>query len=76
MKKRNIVLIILLVILVDQIAKFGICKLIPEGTTVGGFIALTNVSNTGAAYNFREQQYYFDNNCRCNNNLCFSKVYD
>ena len=53
MKKKNIFIIIILIVILDQIIKFSICKNIPNGSTVsfiGNIVSLTHVQNTGGAY--------------------------
>ena len=45
-------LIGLTIILFDQIIKAIIVN-IPDGTAIGSFIRITNISNTGMAYSIR-----------------------
>ncbi len=56
MKKKIAFLITLLFVLLDQIIKVSVCKLIPKGNSmnfIGNIIKLTYVTNTGAAYSLR-----------------------
>lgn len=56
MKKKVIFIIILLGVIIDQITKAYVYKLIPVGTTIntlGNIINLTHVTNTGGAYSLR-----------------------
>lgn len=56
MKKKVIFSITLLIIIIDQITKIYVYKLIPEGSKVklfGNIIKLTHVTNTGGAYSLR-----------------------
>ena len=53
MKKKNIFIIIILIVILDQIIKFSICKNIPNGSTVsfiGNIVRVTHAQNTGGAY--------------------------
>ena len=53
MKKKNLIILIILIILVDQLIKFGISNTIKIGNSVnfiGQAIRLTHVQNTGGAF--------------------------
>jgi len=52
-KKKNLIILIILIILVDQLIKFGISNTIKIGNSVnfiGQAIRLTHVQNTGGAF--------------------------
>ena len=53
MKKKNIIILIILMILFDQLIKFGICNTIESGNSISFIvqaIRLTHVQNTGGAF--------------------------
>lgn len=45
----------LLIILIDQTIKAIVCMNIPYGTSIGSFIKITNIQNTGMAYGMRKK---------------------
>lgn len=50
-----IILTGLLIIIIDQIIKAIITINIPYGISIGNYIKLTNVANTGIAYGMRKK---------------------
>ena len=49
------ILIAFAIILLDQILKFIVIENIVYGATIGSWIRITNIANTGAAYSIRNK---------------------
>lgn len=62
--KRMNLLIGILIIVIDQIIKIIISLNISYGYTIGKWIKITNIANTGVAYSIRKQISNNNNNSK------------
>lgn len=68
------VLIGLLIIIIDQIIKIIVSINISYGTSIGNWVKITNVSNTGIAYGMRTKQANNNYYSKHINNIFYIKV--
>lgn len=55
MKKINIILLSLTIVIIDQIIKLAVKYKIGFGNSIGNLIKITNVENTGMAFGIRKR---------------------
>lgn len=70
-----IYLISLSIIMMDQIIKMIVSTHIPYGTSIGSWIKITNISNTGMAFGMRTKQANNYNHSKYCNYKLFIKVF-
>lgn len=71
-----IFLIGLAIILIDQVIKVVVSINIPYGITIGKFIRITNIANTGMAYSIRKKQPNIYNYCKCINYIYIINIFN